>query len=395
MKTKTTSILISLILLVSLGMAQQINYNKGPVKLIPEPTFLPNADWEALFYDGSQSSTTSKLGLDKQVFVGPGEKVYISDRYNFTISILDNTGRLVKTFGKKGYNDGEFAGNQDFDGILKSKLLVVSDCQGRINFFDLNGNFVKLITLDFMPLNIFPLKSGNLIVWGHVPVSGNRSKDVLAEIDYESGKYKVFYEKTESNVQPDRIVIPIENYLTIVGAPHSGDRTMVRVTDDDRIIVGQNNTDVVKVYSKVNGKYQESSFQIKATRIKITEQEKEEYYQNFKEKLAKKGIDTSYAEKAKAKDFYPDYLPNYYNMIVDNENNSLFFIYTNNIDEDYAFRAYSLNGDFLGQSEFKIEGYDLLSKLSSFTFKDGYIYTKALKQNEEFPLRIIKCKVGE
>jgi hypothetical protein len=54
-----------------------------------------------------------------------------------------------------------------------------------------------------------------------------------------------------------------------------------------------------------------------------------------------------------------------------------------------------LNGDFLGQSEFKIEGYDLLSKLSSFTFKDGYIYTKALKQNEEFPLRIIKCKVGE
>ena len=392
MNTKTMIIVISFFLMASIGSAQQINYSSGPVKLIPESSFLPNADWKALFYDGSQSSITSKLGLNKQVRIGPDEKIYVSDRSNFTISILDNTGRLVKTFGKQGYNNGEFVNNQDFNGILKNKLLVVSDNQGRINFFDLDGNFVKLITIDFMPLNIFPLKSGNLIVWGHVPVKGHQSKDVLAEIDYASGKYKVFYEKTESNKQPDKIVIPTEKSMIAVGAPHSRGRTMIRVTDDDQIIVGKNNTDLVQVYSKVNGKFQESNFRIKTDRIKITQQEKEEYYQNFKEKLAKKGIDTSYAEKAKAKDFYPDYLPNYYNMIVDNENNSLFFIYTNNMDEDYAFQAYSLDGDFLGKSEFKIEGYDLLSKMSSFKFKDGYVYARALKQNADYPMRIIKCK---
>jgi len=395
MKTKTTSLLLSLYLVISIGLAQQINYNAGPVKLIPEADFLPNADWEKLFYDDSQQNLTEKLGLNKQVVFGPDERIYISDRGKFTITILDDTGRKLKTFGKQGYNNGEFANNQDFNGILNDELLVVSDNQGRINFFDLDGNFVKLITIDFMPLDIFPLKSGNLIVWGHVPVKGNKSKDVLAEINYETGNYKIFYEKTESNVQPDRIVIPTDKAVRVVGAPYSRGRTIIRVSDDDRIIIGKNNSDVVDVYAKVDGKFKKSSFNIRTNRIKITQEEKEEYYQNFKEKLAKKGIDTSYAEKAKAKDFYPDYLPNYYNLILDNRKNCLFFIYTNNIDEDYAFQAYSLDGEYLGKSEFKIEGYDLLAKMSSLKFKDGYVYTKALKQDAEHPLRIIKCKVSE
>jgi hypothetical protein len=395
MRTKTLSMLMSLFLIISISFAQQINYDAVSVNLVPENSFLTNADWKAIFYDEKQNNLAEKIGLDKQVVVGPDEKVYISDRSNFTITILDNTGRQVKTFGKKGYNNGEFANNQYLNGILNNKLLVVSDNQGRINFFDLNGNFVRLITIDFMPLDIFPLKSGNLIVWGHVPVHGNQSKKVLAELDFASGKYKVFYEKTESNEQPNRIVFPDKNARIAVGAPHSRGRTTIRITGDDRVIVAKNNSAVVKLFTRTNGKYQESTFRINTERIKINSQEKEEYYQNLKEKLARKGIDTLYAEKAKAKDFYPDYLPYFYNLILDNQSNILFFIYTNNTNEDYAFKAYSPDGRFLGKSEFKIKGYDLLSKMNHFRFTDGFVYTLALKQDEEYPLRIIKCKIQQ
>ncbi len=393
MTRKTLSITISLFLIVSFGMAQQINYSAGPVKLIPETSFLSNADWKTLFYDESQSHVADRVGLNKQIAVGPDERVYISDRSNFTISILDKTGHLLKTFGKKGYKPGEFVNNQDFDGILNDKLLVISDNQGRINFFDLDGNFVKMITIDFMPLRIFPLKSGNLIIWGHVPVSGLKSKHVFAELDYNTEKYTVFNENVKSFEQPNRITIPMENNVIAIGAPYSTARKMIRVTDDDRVVFADNSSNIVKLFSDIDGKYKESEFRIKFDPIEIGAEEKEEYYQNFKEKLKKKGIDVSYAEKVKAEGFYPDHLPYFYNMILDEKNNCLFFIFTNNKDEDYAFQAYSIDGKFLGQSEFKIEGYDLLSKMRYFKFRDGFVYTLALKPDDEHPLRIIKCRM--
>jgi hypothetical protein len=165
MKAKTLSMTISLFLMISIGWAQPINFNASALKLVPETSFLPNADWKTLFQDNTKTNAAEKAGLMKQVIVGPEEQIFISDRNTFTITILDNTGRVVKTIGKKGSKPGEFVNNQSLDGILNDKLLVVSDNQGRINFFDLQGNFVKMLTIDFMPLGVYPLKSGNLIVW--------------------------------------------------------------------------------------------------------------------------------------------------------------------------------------------------------------------------------------
>jgi len=112
----------------------------------------------------------------------------------------------------------------------------------------------------------------------------------------------------------------------------------------------------------------------------------------MKSKLKKNGIDISYAEQVNEKGFFPEHLPYFYNLIVDRQNNLLFFIYTND-DKDYAFRAYTTDGKFLGESEFKIEGYDLLANENAFIFKNNYLYTIALKKGSEYPARIIKCKL--
>lgn len=381
-------------LTTTIGWSQQINYNAGTLTLVPEASFLPNADWKTLFQDETLTNAAEKAGLMKQVIVGPDEQVFISDRNNFSITILDRTGRVVRTFGKKGGNPGEFINNQSMDGILNDKLLVVSDNQGRINFFDLQGNFVNMISIDFMPLGVYPLKSGNLIVWGHVPVAGKKAKSVLAEVDYSTGKYKVFYENIKSYEQPSIITIPTNNSIVSFGAPYSAGRQMIRITNDNKIIVADNSSNVITMYSSVNGKYQKSEFKISTDTIKIGEQEKEEYYQKFKERLQKNDLDVAHAEKVKADGFFPDHLPFFYNLVLDDKNNSLFFIYTNNENEDYAFQAYSIDGKYLGKSEFKIEGYDLLSNMRSFKFSNGFVYTLALKHSGDNLLQILKCKIS-
>ena len=393
MKTKILSIAVLSFLMISTGMAQSISYNAKIVNLLPETSFLPNADWQSLFYDASENDAADRVGLNKQVAVGPDERIYISDRSNFTITILDKTGKLLKTFGKKGYEDGEFINNQDFNGILKNEYLVVSDNTGRINFFDLDGNFIKVFRIDFMPKDIYPLKSGNLIIWGHVPMSGKKSKDVLAELDFTTGKYKVFYENIVHYDQPEFITMEGKSGSIVMMTAYSGKKLTIRITNNDKVVVAYNQSGSIKVFSPIKGKYQESEFKVQIKPEGISDEVKDEYYQNFKERLLSKGSDTSSAELVKVEGFFPEHLPYFYNMILDDKNNALLFIYTNNEGQDYAFQAYALDGKLLGQSEFKIEGYDLLSNMGHFKFKDGFVYTLALKNGEEFPLRILKCRI--
>lgn len=393
MKTTKTGLTVLLFMMLSAAFSQSVNYNLKKIQLIPETSYLSNADWKALFYDTTENNAPDRVGLNKQVVIGPDERVYISNRSNFTISILDKTGKLLKTFGKKGYEDGEFINNQDFNGILKNEYLVISDNTGRINFFDLDGNFVKVIRIDFMPKNIFPLKSGNLIIWGHVPMSGRKSKDVLAELDFTSGKYNVFYENIEHYDQPEFITMETPKGEAYMMTAYSRIKKTIRISSNDKVVVANNQSGTIKIYSRVNGKYLESGFDLKIKPEQITEEVKNEYYQNFKERLKSKGSDTANAELVKVEGFFPEHLPYFYNMILDAQNNTLFFIYTNNENQDYAFQAYSLDGTFLGQSEFKIDGYDLLANMGHFKFQDGFVYTLALKKGEEFPLRILKCRM--
>lgn len=391
---ETKRILILCLVLAFFGKmnAQQIDYSAETIKLIPDASYLPNADWKALFFDETKNDIPSKVGINKQVAFSPDGSIFICDRMDYSIKKLDKTGKYVKNFGKQGWNPGEFAYNPDFHGILDNKLLVFSDSQGRINFFDLDGNFVKLISLDFGISNMYPVKNGKLIIQGHVPY-GTKSKKLLAELDYNTEKYiQIYYTFQDYDDPKGGISIPYKKGMIGFGPPFSARRNMFRVTEDGKIIFSSNNSEEVLVFTKKNGNYNKLAFNIEANPIAVSEAEKEAYYQNFKERLEKNNIDPAYAEKVKEEGFFPDHLPYYYNLIVDDQSNCLFFIYSNE-DKDHIFQAYSIEGEFLGESEFKIDGYDLMSKLGHFRFKDGFVYTLALKHNEEVPVRILKCKV--
>lgn len=391
---KTQRILILCLVLAFFGKlgAQQIDYSSEIIKLIPDVSFLPDADWKGLFYDEAKKDIPAKVGINKQVKMASDGSIFICDRMDYSIKKLDKTGKLILTFGKKGWNPGEFAYNPDFFGILNNQLLVFCDSQGRLNFFDLDGNFVKMIQMDFIPSIIYPNNKGKLIIYGHVPY-GDKSKKLIAELDYETEKYNQIYYTFESYDDPKAgIQIPYKEGLISYGPPFSSSRTMFYVTEDGKIVFSINNSNKVLVFTKKNGIYNKSEFNIKTNPVPLSEKEKNEYYQNFKEGLEKRGIDVKYAEKVYEEGFFPNHLPYYYNLIVDDKSNCLFFIYSNE-NKDHVFQAYSIDGKFLGESEFKIDGYDLMSKLSHFKFKDGFVYTLALKHNEEVPLRILKCKI--
>lgn len=389
MKTIVKFILVFLcFLFVVKANSQNINYNSSAIRLVPDESFLPDANWEKLFYENS-SDIFIYGNMKKQIAVAPDESIFICNSEDYSISKLDKSGSIIKIFGKKGYGKGEFANNPNIWGILNEKLLVVSDAQGRINFFDLDGNFVKLITIDFMPLEIYPLSSGKLIIYGHVPMK-TKSKQLLAELDYNTGKYKQIYYVYEDHHDVG-VQIPIKGGgIYVWKTPFSNGDIFTAVTNEGKLIFSQNNQDIINVFTPANNNYLKSQFDINIPPIKVDDKAISEFYENMKTSLKNKGLDTTYAEKIYEKGFFPNQLPYFYNLMVDRQNNLLLFIYTNN-DKDYAFRAYSTDGKFLGESEFKIEGYDLLLNKTPFIFRNNSIYAIALKKGVQYPARIIKC----
>lgn len=84
------------------------------------------------------------------VAVGPDGSIFAADGYGLSvIHKFDSTGKYIKTFGKKGKADGEF---QACHGITldtrsgKPLLLVCDRENRRLQHFDLDGNFVAVIT---------------------------------------------------------------------------------------------------------------------------------------------------------------------------------------------------------------------------------------------------------
>ncbi len=386
-------LLFSVLLPASLTLAaQKPDYSAKVQRLVPEASFLPQADWETLFYDPSQQDVATRVGIKKRVVIAPDESIFVNNRYKYNITKINKQGIIVKTFGKKGGNPGEFINNPDLHGILDNKYVVTSDAQGRINFFDLDGNFVKMITIDFMPLKIFPINKGKLIVQGHVPF-GTKSKKLLAELDYDTETYSQIYYTFEDYDDPQGgISFTYKDGMIRIGPAFGNNKSFCRVTANDRIILGTNSSNMILIFNKTGGSWSRSEFKIDITSIPITQEEKDDYHENLKERLKKYNIDTAEAEKILQNGYFPETLPYYYNLITDESGNVLLFIYSND-DREHLFQAYSIDGHFLGESEFTIEGYDLLSGLGHFTFQNGSVYTLALKKGEDSPVRILKCNI--
>lgn len=388
---KTILSIITVILFTGAITSQTIDYNAGTIHLIPDKTFLPDADWNALFYDWKTANEKNGTGFHRDFTIAPDGRVIISNRSNYSVYILDKTGKMIKTFGKQGGKPGEFLYRQDFHGILDSKYLIFSDHQGRINVFDLDGVFIKMITIDFMPLKVYPGNNGKIIIKGHVPM-GTGTKYVLASLDYNTEKYKVFFYYIKPYKQPDRIVFPSKMGGTQSFSSGHNSRWITKVTPSGKIISAVSNTSEVKVFSLQSGSYVESIFDINITPTPIAQEDKDAYYDNFKNMLKEGDVDTVYAEKIKNDDFFPDHMPYYYNILSDESSNCMFFIY-NNDDKDHLFKAYSTSGEFLGQSEFITDDYDILFQTNPVIIKGGYLYATALKEGANTPLRIVRFRM--
>jgi len=414
--------------LICLGLqAQQLAsiYKGGDIKLVADPGYAKNVDWEKQFSDFDQTAWGKPVGSYKQIVVAPDGSVFMSHHTRHSISKFDKDGNFVKEFGKKGgKSPADFIYMPSVQGILDGKYLYTTAVDGRMHFFDLNGNWVRTIKLKYMPLGTMPMKGGKIAIIGHVP-SGKGAKQIVSLLSYADGKEKIISSTFELYASSDEKMIKINPYFykdkdgkeqrignwigcTLPFSHPSYFRVRFATNSAGNLVAAYPETGEIAVFDNTGKKLRQFKTDLKPE--VITKEDREEYYQNaaksvktLEEDIAKKTKDKEYWEsyvsqyKQQLEKFrdpanYPANLPYFSEMMVDSENNILLFRFTRE-EGSNKFDVYTYNstGSKIATTSFVADKYDLKINPAVFRFHNGSIYSVIKVKNAVGnPLRLVK-----
>lgn len=126
------------------------------------------------------------------------DKIYICDYVNNHVLIYDKSGMLTATFGRKGQGPGEFKMPYSVALDSRGNLYVNDRGNGRVQVFDSNLRFIKIISLPGQNERIFLREKDdkpNIVVVGATGCS--KGSCLLQEYDWTGKRIKEFaqYEK--------------------------------------------------------------------------------------------------------------------------------------------------------------------------------------------------------
>ena len=412
-------IIASAILLFSLvGMQGQTLsefYKNESVKLEEISEYAASNDWDDLFSDYREEWRGFEIGENKSIALAPDGSVFMSHKTHYEIWKFDRNGNFVKAFGSKGSGKGKFVMRAKVEGVLGGKYVYTTDVQGRMSFFDLDGNYVKSLKLDYMPLRTVPLGHMKIAIYGHVPWRGHMVKNIISIKDFDTGNEQTVWQQIND---PNNDVFELPGGKMMIArlnfTPRAVTRHGIATSSDGTLLVAFHNDAKVVEYS-TDGK-ELHSFPLKITPVEVTDADVQRIYEKQLEgftsinkrlhedmRLTEEEIETVKEEYSKrfetVKDRIKagDHLPRYSTVIMDSDGNVLVFEFTEE-KESNKFRAYSYNqkGALIGVTSFECPGYDLNFTDDSFVFHGGYVYAVATKKNVDgIPLRLVKFRLTE
>lgn len=370
-KILALSIFISFILTVKAQTLLNV-YKKGTISLEQDINYAKNTDWNILFDDRENMVYGNPVGKMKSLAVASNGELFISNYSKYNIYKFDTNGNFVKEFGKKGGKKGEFLYRPTLHGILDNKYVFASDHQGRIQFFNLNGDFYKMVKLDYMPLQIIPLQDNKIAIWGHVPCNGD-VKYIVSIKDIETGEEKIVdsYFNSLINIKP--IMIKLKDGGMVSFSPSSiSDKTIIERTFDGNLILGHNTESKLTIFSPNGEKIK--IIELNQSPIKTNENMKADFFEKVKHYLVEKNIYEENKDLLNDPNIYPDFFPMFYALKCDPEGNILVFYYSDS--NGNSFYVYDKTGEFICESNLNsnLLQLDINSRFSTFEIHPNGLY---------------------
>ncbi len=389
-------ICLLLFVLLATASAQNLSeiYRSGTVRLDVDPEFAAGVEWGNIFSDFDATNRGSAIGARKSLAVAGDGSVFVGNYSSYNIAKFDSRGRFVKTFGEEGNSPGQFRNRPTLGGVLDNRYVFTSEYNGRLTFFDLNGNFTKLIQLDYMPLSCVPLRNNKIGVLGHVPYGDSRVRNIVAVVDINTEDEVIIFSEFEDHsddcviIEKDDQSFHISHRLTMI-------QRFLRTAGPGNLVVAKNQSPEIDIYTPEGVLQHQVSLEV--DRVDFKQQDKDDYRQSTRASLDRLEITHGEVQNAVEQMTFPDKLPYLYELKVDSDDNLLVFTYTEaDIDRQFQAYTYGPTGGFICKTTLILDDFDLnLSpKFNTVQFHNQYVYAIATaKDNPNGPPRLIRGRL--
>lgn len=411
-------------------------YKNGAVKLVPETNYAQGNDWNQVFRSYYDKMYDTYIGKRKYVTVLSDGSVVVSHSYVDYYTLFDKDGNFVREFSISTGKNKKL--QKPIAGALNDKILYTkSDNMGKIHFVDLQGNVKKIVTVKYSVYDILPLPGDRLLVTGFVV--GKKSRDIVSIVDYNTGDQKViysywwedgrystssagedvpfFYRKKLENGSEIMVGYHPADAVMPVGVRQSSIRARIAIVKQ-KIVVAAPSVNQVITYDLNGIELSRMSIPFGKKEVSVEEQkeilrkqiestknntdptiipnvsmnvESEEYKKVIKPELVKK------MEKDMALITEPVTLPVFTTVIKDSEDNLLFFeIPETKGGNKFNVWVYQDGGNFVCQSSFVCDDYDLVINADRMAFHNGYLYSVQDKKGAKgIPMRLVKFRLSK
>jgi len=366
-------------------------YKKGIIKLVADPSFGKDTDWESIFFYPSSSLT-----------IIPDGSIFIA--YGKTSNIIKFTpeGQKVHVFSQSGMGPGD-TNSPYCSSILDNKYLIVGENaeNRRFSVFDFKGKFISVIRTKSEDFNVTGLKNGYIAYYtlnfGPDKQKGISVAKVVIHIVNMNSKSDIEFPFGEYEMRNVRLK---SGGMYIPGSFLG--QIFLKKTKEGNLLVSNSNSPNIYIYSP-DGKLV-NRFKLNYNPFPVTQK----YIETIKEnainsslpglrnpELLKKirtaiaSIDFGF--------FFNQYLPYYNDIIVDLEGNFLIFKRTDSFNKSKeTFQVYSPEGKYicetiLDKGMFNLE-IDSRAPLIQFTSTGIYAYV-SYEGEDDTIYKIIKVKL--
>lgn len=420
------SLLITLFLVSNINAQKLLDiYKNGPVKLIPDIEFGKTNNWNKVFKTYNDTIYKKHVGKRKSLIILDDGSFIVNHYYRNFFPKFSPDGQFEKEFSVVN-SKGETMKTPDIFGVLNKNILYTGlTNMGEMTCFDLEGNYLKTLTLDYMTRQIIPLPNKKLAVVGWV-IWSDRFRDFVSIVDYETNEEKIIWDhftKRTKDIFKDRMFIYTYKFkkggiTSLSTMPHTGnlglrpapkisllkDKLLIAIPPNGEILEYKLNGSFISK-KKVNWEHgsitpaeqieiQEKAIENYRKRAKSMESQTDktermiEYLEYYKVIIKKMEEDLT-----KISEQIP--LPYFSTVIKDSDGNLLFFEYPEKEGANkFNVFTYNTEGKFVCQSSFICDDYNLVINPNKLVFHNGYLYgLQELKDAEGVPMRLVRFKL--
>lgn len=401
-------------------------YKNGSVKLIPDTEFAKANDWDEVFSSYNDMMGKAHVGARKSLIFKPDGSIVVSHAYQDFYSLFDADGNFVKEFGVTKRTGEKASRVNSISDIIGGNTFIASgDKMGNLPCFDFEGNMVKTLKANYSFRQLVVLNDNKVAIVGWA-IWKEKFRNFVALIDYNTNEEKIiwdhFTDRNAPNTKPGlfnyKVRFEKAGIISINTMPYTkttGNNFRPYINKlGDKLIISVPGSGEVMSYDFNGNQLSKDKVSWDPGSIGVEEQKKlhSAYIAKMKERgdltfsFASKGVTEEESKRLFAKLIkemeddlelisQPLNRPYFSTILNDSDGNLLFFEFPEEAGEnEFNVWIYNNGGQYVCQSSFKCDDYNLAITPGKMVFKDGYIYALQEKNGVDgIPLRLVRFRL--